>query len=235
MARLARLSIAGQPHHVLLRAASDNAAFRAADEYKQFLVWLAQQARGRLAIHAYLLLPNEVRLLATPQTDTALSRTLQALGRLYVRWFNRRHGRSGALWQGRFRSSVIEPVDVLDVIQHIESQPEYSGRVADAQHYPWSSLQHHLGRVLDPVITDPPAVWALGNTPFERQAVFRDRLQQPLAAARIQMIGAAVERGWVNGSPEFLDQLREATPRPLTPRARGRKKSIVSVSERQKL
>jgi putative transposase len=230
MARLARLSIAGQPHHVLLRGVPGVPGFLAPEDFRHFLTCLTQASDRELAIHAYVLMPDQVQLLVTPAAPNALGRAMQSLGRQYVRWFNRRHGRAGALWQGRYRCSVLEPADyLLDASKYIELQPELAGLVTEAESYLWSSLHHHLGHAVDPVIDDHPVVWALGNTPFERQLAYKHLCLQPFDAARFERIKWALARGWVLGSADFLDELSQASERPLEPRKRGRKRANVQA------
>ncbi len=231
MARLARLSIAGQPHHVWLRGAAGTPVFHAPEDFRRFLMYLGQVGSDELAIHAYVLMPDHVQLLATPATAQALGRAMQWLGRQYVRWFNQCHGRRGTLWAGRFRSSVCEPAAyLLDVSRFIETQPQRAGLATEAESYPWSSIHHHLGHVVDPVIRDHPVVWGLGNTPFERQSTYRDMIARPVDAQREEQIRWSVLHGWALGSAEFLQDLMAPDGRPLLPRPRGRRRKDASAT-----
>ncbi len=224
MARLPRLAVAGCVHHVVQRGVEGRPIFRDAADFRRMQVDIADLCRaGGLAVHAYVLLPDRFHLLATPAEAPALSRTLQALGRRYVRAFNQRHGRTGTLWEGRFRSTLIEPETcLLDVMRYIELAPARAGLVADAATYPWSSLAHHLGQALDPVITDHPRFWSLGNTPFERQAAYARACAAPPDAAALEHIRDATHRGWALGSAPFLEALARRTERRLAPRPVGR-------------
>ncbi len=224
MARLPRLAVAGCVHHVVQRGVEGRPIFRDADDFRRMQADLLELCRaGGLAVHAYALLPDHFHLLATPVQAPALSRSLQALGRRYVRWYNQRHGRTGTLWEGRFRSTVIEPERyLLDVMRYIELGPARAGLVADAATYPWSSLAHHLGQALDPLISDHPEYWSLGNTPFERQAAYARACAAPLDAAVLDGIRNATHRGWPLATPPFLDLLARRTERRLAPRPVGR-------------
>lgn len=228
MARLARLAIAGHPHHVVLRAAGGTTVFRAPEEYRYFLDCLRSAAQARqLAIHAYVLMPDHVHLLATPATAAALGQAMQSLGRRYVRWFNRRHHRSGALWGGRYRSSVIEAAQyLLDCCRYIETNPVRAGLVADPASYPWSSLRHHLGLSADPIVSDHPVLWSLGNTPFERQSAYRELVGHPLSKERIERLRWGAKGGWGVGDAEFIGELERGCERPLSPRPRGRRRQM---------
>lgn len=231
MARLARLSIAGHPHHIVLRAAGGLTAFRAAEDFQRFLDCLrAAAAKERLAIHAYVLMPDRVRLLATPPTATSIGRAMQSLGRCYVRWFNLRYQRTGGLWDGRYRCSVIEAGEyLLDCCRYIETEPLRAGLVADPAIYPWSSLRHHVGLAADPIVSDHALVWGLGNTPFERQSSYRALISMPEKEERMQRLAWGAEHGWAVGSTPFLTALGYESKRPLTPRRRGRRRRVVSA------
>ena len=124
---------------------------------------------------------TEVQLLLRPPSEPALSRMMQALGRRYVAAFNRRHGRSGTIWEGRFRAGVVqEGMHTLQGLLLVDSLPVRHGEVASAQASRWSSAPHRLGQCRDPLVTDPPEFWRLGNTPFEREAAYAALLAQGL-------------------------------------------------------
>jgi len=174
-------------------------------------------------VHAYVLMPDHFHLLLTPGDAASLSRTMQSLGRRYVRWFNQRHARSGTLWEGRFRSTVIEPGPyLLDCMRYVELNPARSGLVADAATYPWSSLPHHLGLAADPLVSDHPRFWSLGNTPFERQAAYARSCATPLDADVVDRIRDSCHRGWPLGGEAFLETLARQTPRRLVRKPVGR-------------
>jgi putative transposase len=187
--------------------------------------------REDIALHAYALLPELFYLLATPETGKALSLAMQALGRRYVRHFNRRHGREGTLWQARFRCTVIDPDRfLLHCSLFVEMAPVRADVVADAAAYPWSSLLHHLGQQVDPGISEHAALWRLGNTPFDRQAAYRRLFDGGLTQDCMTAIHNAAERGWALGDPEFIDLLATKTSRRLAPLPVGRPKRLQSAA-----
>lgn len=225
LARLPRLAIAGRPHLILQRALPSQPAFLDDEDRRAFLAALrSAAAAGRVAVHAYALLDHEVRLLATPPDAAALGRLMQALGRSYVGGFNRRHGRRGTLWDGRFRTTVLDEETLLiDAMRYVESPPDPGAMPADEA---WSSAPHHLGQRSSPLVTEHPRFWRLGNTPFEREAAWRALLEQPLAASRLRDIEAAVLKGWALGPPAFVQALAGQTGRRLQPRGRGRPRKL---------
>jgi len=224
MARLPRLVVAGHPHHLVQRGNNGEVIFRDASDRQLFLQLLGEAAVAHgVAVHAYVLLDTEAQWLATPATAPALSRAVQALGRRYVSAFNRRHRRTGTLWEGRFRAGLIESERYfLACLRHVEQAPVAAGLAAEPAEWPWSSAAHHLGLRRDPLIADHPLYWALGNTPFERELAYRAWLEQSPADADKLALAHAANQGWALGSPTFLARLADETARPLRPRNRGR-------------
>lgn len=228
MARLKRLVVAGVAHHVVLRSVANVLAFADESDYALFTEALRRSAvEHDVALHAYALLAHEVQLLATPATATSLGRMMQALSRFYVPAFNRRRGRSGALWQGRYRAAPVgTPAHLLACMLYLEQAPERAGHGA-AIAYAWSSGPLHAGGRGAGFLAGVPhtsAYWLLGNTPFERDAAYAALLQQPLAAAEVAQVEASTLKGWALGSAEFLAALRTETDRRLQPGVRGRPK-----------
>lgn len=224
MARLPRLVVPGLPHHVIQRGNDRQPIFRDDVDRRRYLETLLDVTRtNRVAVHAYVLMDDHMHMLATPATAEGLSRAMQSLGRRYVGWFNARHQRSGTLWEGRFRCAVIETERyLLACMCFIELNPVRAGMVARAADYPWSSARFHLGQRQDPTVTDHPLFWALGNTPFEREAAWRSVLDQGLPSDEIEKISESAIKGWACGSAAFLDWLKHRTERPVAPRPRGR-------------
>lgn len=231
MARLPRLALAGHVHHLIHRGHNLQPIARDDEDLRQLLAALQESAAThKVAIHAYVLMPNHLHLLATPAADTGLSRMMQALGRRYVSAFNLRHGRVGTLWEGRFRAAPLEAEPhLLVVMRAIELNPQRAGLVAEAADYAWSSCAHHLGRRRDPLVSDAPGFWALGNTPFERELAWQRWLEEGEADAERQRLVDSALKGWPLGSARFLQALGELSERPLSPRPRGRPRKPKSV------
>lgn len=224
MARLTRLCVPGWPHLLVQTGHNHQPVFRDDADRKLFLELLRSAATTHgVAIHAYALLDNEVRLLATPSSDNSLSRMMQSVGRRYGSAFNRRHGHAGSLWEGRFRATVVEPErHLLACMRFIEQSPGAGEAGTSLGQQAWSSAVHHLGGQADPLISDHLLYWSLGNTPFEREAAYRALLQQALTLEELTLMAGAARKGWPLGSPGFLAKLSGSTPRRLTPLPRGR-------------
>ncbi|MBI3283705.1 MAG: transposase [Burkholderiales bacterium] len=224
MARLARLVIPHQQHHLIQRGNAGTPIFRDTQDYAMFLDWLKEAARQfQVAIHAYVLMPDHLHLLLTPADESGLGKMMQWLGRHYVPYFNRKYQRSGTLWQGRYRATVIEAARYFVPCSiYIESNPLRAEQVADAADYPWSSYRHHIGMLIDPLITDHPLYWALGNTPFQREAVYREQMQASLPEREMRELTLATLKGWMLGSDAFKAEMSKLTARRVEPIKRGR-------------
>lgn len=223
MARTARLAIAGYPHHLVQRGNDRQPVFRDEEDRHRYLAMLREVLREQgVALHAYVLMDNHVHLLLTPAEGRALSRLMQRLGTWYAGWFNHRHGRTGALWEGRFMSSPVDSdAYLLACMRYIERNPVRAGMVQQAEEYPWSSVRHHLGLRVDPLLTDHALFWALGNTPFEREASYR-RLLSDVPSEEAARLRQTLGRGHPLGDSGFIERLGREAGRSLSPRPRGR-------------
>lgn len=234
MARLPRLSLAGLPHHVLQRGHNRLPVFLDDEDRRAYLDALRESAANlKVAVHGYVLLPDHVHLLLTPPGADELGLLMQAIGRRYVAGFNRRHGRAGTLWDGRFRACVVEPASgpLLDALCVLEQNPVRAGLVGRAGDWPWSSAAHHLGQRRDLLITDPMAFWQLGNTPFEREMAWKQRLDEPVAPAVLAEHVQGLVRGFPVGSGTFVASVATHADRPVQPRPRGRPRKTAQVTK----
>ena len=224
MARLPRLVVRGHLHHLMARGHNDQPIAIDDTDFQTFLNTLRESAQqSGVAIHAYVLLPNRLQLLVTPSETDSLGKMMQAIGRHYVPYFNARHGRSGGLWEGRYRATVLESdAYFIPCAQLIEQQPLQTGLVTELSAYPWSSHAHHVGIRREPWMTDHPAYWALGNTPFDREAAYQRLSETPVPASLVAEIESATQKSWPLGSEAFRRGLGKLTSRRLEPGRRGR-------------
>ncbi|WP_298828857.1 transposase [uncultured Piscinibacter sp.] len=224
MARLPRLCVPGLPHLVEQSGHNAQPVFLDGVDRGSYRAALARAAVDcGVAIHAYCLEPGRVLLLATPREAEGLSRVMQRVGRRYTAEFNRRHGRSGTLWAGRFRATVLDAdSEMVAAMCHVESDAALAGDGAVAAGERISSAAHHLGLAVDPLVTDHARFWALGNTPFERHAAYRLLVTHPLHPEQRRRFDDAVRKGWALGSAAFLAALATSTARRLRPLSPGR-------------
>lgn len=224
MARLPRLSLAGIPHHIIQRGNNRQPVFTSPADQSFFLDVLHENARkSRVALHAYVLMGDHFHLLLTPETDQGMPQMMQALGRSYVRYFNDRQGRSGTLWEGRYRSTLIQAdTHLLPCMAYMDLNPVRSGLVHDAKDYPWSSYGHYAGLRADRLITPHPLFWSLGNTPFAREAAYAEMVRAGLHPALQSALTDATLSGWALGDEKFVADLQKKTERRLIKQRAGR-------------
>lgn len=228
MARLPRLTLPGYPHQVIQRGNNRQPIFASNADYQTLLDLLAENAKKfGVAIHAYVLMNNHFHLLATPETVDGLPQMMQAVGRRYVRYFNDTQQRSGTLWEGRYKSTLIQAERyLLACMVYIDLNPVRAGLVAQARDYPWSSHGHYTGQRIDKLITPHPLYWALGNTPFAREAAYADLVQRGISSVQQAALTDSVLRGWALGEPDFVTDLQKRTERRVTKRTAGRPLSV---------
>jgi putative transposase len=224
MARLPRFVLPGHPHHILQTGNNGLSIFIDDEDRQRFLGWLKESAKEfRVAIHAYVLMPDHLHLLATPSAAEGLAQMMQRIGRYYVPFYNTKYGRSGTIFAGRFKTSLIDSEKYfMACSRYIESNPVRSKLVDDPADYAWSSYAHHVGVSQNPVITDHALYWALGNTPFQREAAYRELSRPMLSQKEMEIIDAAVLKGWPLGSDKFNTEVQQRAKRQVLPAKRGR-------------
>jgi putative transposase len=228
MARLPRLTIPGYPHHIIQRGNNRQPIFAGASDDESFLSLLDENARKYgVAIHAYVLMSNHFHLLATPDSAQAIPQMMQAVGRRYVRYFNQRQGRTGTLWEGRYKSTLIQTERyLLACMVYIDLNPVRAGLVADPGDYPWSSHGHYIGRRRDRLITPHPLYWELGNTPFARDAAYAELVRSGITAEQQQALTDSALRGWALGEAGYVADLQKRTARRVSKTRAGRPPSV---------
>ena len=224
MARLPRLTVTGYPQHVILRGNNRQDIFRNTADYQRMLDLIEQHSREQgVEIHAYVLMTNHLHLLLTPQKDQALPKMMQAVGRSYVQTFNKVHGRTGTLWEGRYRSTLIQTERyLLACMAYIDLNPVRAHMVAQPDDYIWSSYSHYVGRRNDRLITPHALYWGLGNTPFAREAAYAEMVHAGIQADQQRALTDATLSGWALGDAQFIAGLKLQTPRRLSKDKAGR-------------
>jgi len=224
MARLPRLTLTGYPHHVILRGNNRQSIFKDNSDRQILLELLVGFCQKHwVDLHAFVLMDNHVHLLLTPQADKALSKMMQDLGRDYVRYFNKRHTRTGTLWEGRFRSSLIQTDRYfLACMAYIDLNPVRAGMVAQALDHPWSSHAHYVGARLDNWLLAHDVYWALGNTPFAREKAYAELVQAGIEEDKKQALTSSVLGGWALGEDDFMQNLQPLSKRRVSKTKPGR-------------
>lgn len=156
---------------------------------------------------------------------------MQWIGRHYVPYFNQKYARAGTLWQGRYKAAVIDAQRYfVTCCAYIELNPVRGGLVQTAGDYPWSSYQHHVGIKSDPIISDHPLYWSLGNTPFEREAAYKALVEQGVNEEDVRILTEATLKGWALGTEQFQLALEKQTRRRVRQARRGRPRSSAATT-----
>ena len=228
MARLARLTVPGYPHHLIQRGNNRQPIFVTDADRRLLLQLLEEHAKAlEVAIHGYVLMDNHFHLLATPKDTTGIPKLMQAVGRRYVRAFNDRHGRTGTLWEGRYKSTLVQAERyLLACMVYIDLNPVRAGMVASPGDFPWSSHRFYVGQGTDRIVTPHPLFWALGNTPFAREQAYADLVAAGVPAPVRDLLTASTFKGWAVGDAAYLAQLQSDAPRRPSPVARGRPRKV---------
>ena len=218
MPRRPRLECADVPLHVVQRGNNRADCFYCDADRRLYLACLARSAeRTRCALHAYVLMSNHVHLLVTPRAAGGVAAMMQALGRRYVRLFNDTHDRTGTLWEGRYKSCLIDSEGyLLACHRYIELNPVRARMCSDPLDYRWSSHSYYRRGVPNPIVTPHPMFESLGREGFDE--LFR----APLPDETVQRIRENTHRGWALGSEAFLDRMEAALGRSVRPPKRGR-------------
>lgn len=224
MARLPRLSLAAYPHLVIQRGNNGQAIADSVADYQMLLALLDENARKfGVAIHAYVLLGNQFQLLVTPSSADGLPQMMQALGRRYVRYFNDLHRRSGTLWEGRYRSTLLDAGPyLLACMASMDLKPVDEGIVKAPGDYGWSSHGHYVGLRSDRIVTPHALFWALGNTPFAREAAYADLVRVGISGEQRDAIIRSALGGWALGDEDFVASLQKLTTRRVRKTGAGR-------------
>lgn len=205
MARLPRYVLPGQPQHVIQRGNNRSAMFAADADFALFLRCLgAACERHACVLHAYVFMTNHIHLLVTPHTEHAIGRVMQSVGRRYVRYFNIVYRRTGTLWEGRYRASLIDSDQyLLSCYRYIELNPVRSQQVTDPGEYRWSSYRANALGQHDPLITPHQQYAALGPDAESRCRAYRALFLARLTSPTLDDIRQSTRRGWPLGSDHF--------------------------------
>jgi putative transposase len=237
MARLPRLYLPGCSQHIIQRGNNREPCFFDEADYKAYLSFLKDAAeKYRVAVHAFVLMTNHVHLLVTPSDEYGVSRMMQAQGRKYVQYFNYTYARTGTLWEGRYKSTLVDAENyLLTVYRYIELNPVRAGMVVHASEYPWSSYQGNaLGKSIQ-LLTPHELYIQLGKADEERQSAYRALFRGRMPGRDLTAIREATNKAWVLGSDRFRAQIEAKTGRRSTPLGRGgdRKSAVFRENQNQ--
>jgi putative transposase len=209
MPRRARLRFAGVPLHIIQRGNNRIACFFATEDYRFYLHHLEELAqRFNCDVHAYVLMTNHVHLLVTPSETDSASLLMKHLGQRYVQYVNRVYRRSGTLWEGRFKSSLVQQQGYLLKCQrYIELNPVRASMVPHPRDYPWSSYRANGELLPSSLVTPHDGYSALGETPEQRAAAYRQLCQIGVEEEVLKEIRSAANGNFALGSQRFKDEI----------------------------
>jgi putative transposase len=236
MARLPRFVIPGQPQHVIQRGNNRQEIFCTDEDYQFYLEKLeAASIKHECHIHAYVLMTNHVHLLVTPYTENGIGKMMQMLGRYYVQYFNYCYQRTGTLWEGRYRATLIDSEHyLLTCMRYIELNAVRAGMVAHSSEYPWSSFHCNGLGVNSILIKSHPEYRRLGRSAEERTAAYRQLFRARIAEQTLEDIRAATNRAWVLGNDRFKERIEKQLDRRVAPASKGgdRKSEVFRLNNR---
>ena len=224
MPRPRRFDLIAVPQHVVQRGNDRQACFLEEQDrhfYRTELRLMAE--REGCEVHAYVLMSNHAHLLVTPKEPGAVGRTMQSLGRRYVRYFNDKYERTGTLWEGRYKASLVDSGRYLfNCHRYIELNPVRASMVVDPQDYPWSSHAALAFGEPDPLVTPHPEYLAIAATPAVRQRHYRDLVLSSLNPSELAAIRDTLQRQHAYGTAYFRWDIETRTGTPAGPRKPGR-------------
>ncbi len=230
MARLPRYFVKGVPLHIILRGNNREPIF-ANDEDCQFFKESLFDAATRhdVSIHAYVFMTNHIHLLASPGTEDSIPKTLQSVGRRYVQYFNFRYQRTGTLWEGRYRATVVDVERYLfECMRYIELNPVRAGMVANPGDYAWSSYQANAHGKDDALVAAHSLYRRLAGQERERLAAYRALFKTAMDQEVMDTIRDCTNKGWALGGGRFQAKIERLAERRTMPLPRGRPKKEVS-------
>jgi len=226
MARLVRVAPVGVPQHIIQRGNNRQVCFAGEEEMKAYLNWLKEMSKKHhVDVHAWVLMTNHVHLLCTPQEEKAVSRMMQSIGRLYVRYYNYIYQRSGTLWEGRYKSCLVQNERyLLEIYRYIELNPVRANMVDEPSDYSWSSYAINALGMESDLQTPHPEYLALGKTKAERLINYRELFKAHVETELLEEIRASVNKGLALGNERFKTQIESLTNQRVTARKSGQPK-----------
>lgn len=211
MPRRARLRLAGHPFHLYNRGVNRSACFQDPEDYRRFLGLLQEASlESGCAIHAYALMTNHIHLLVTPSDAEAFSSMMKRVAQCHAQACNKRWGRSGPLWEGRYKACLVRGHDYeLTCQRYIELNPVRARMVSHPAEYPWSSHRANAFGLPDPLLSPSIAFRSLAEDEAERRIVYRGMFDEPVDPDALQRIRAATNGGFVLGARSATGQLEE--------------------------
>ena len=223
MARLPRFVLAGHPQHVIIRGNNREPIFYSDEDYRFYLDKLKDACiKHQCAIHAYVLMTNHVHLLITPHNEDGISKTMQMLGRYYVQYFNFTHQRTGTLWEGRYKASLVDSeAFALTCYRYIELNPVRAAMVQHPAEYAWSSYRCNALGQPNRLITPHYLYDSLGGDAEQRQTIYQALFNAHIDSKTLDEVRVSANKAWVLGSNYFKQKIANQLNRRTDKLAKG--------------
>jgi len=224
MARKPRIFLPEIPQHVVQRGNNREPCFFAEEDYRYYLECLSEAAKKYdCQIHAYVLMTNHVHLLVTSNEEYALSGMMQSLGRRYVRYINHTYKRTGTLWEGRYKASLVQTENyLLACSRYIELNPVRANMIETTGEYMWSSYNHNAWGKEDICVTEHDMYRRLGNNPVQQQVAYRELFRNHMNNEALHEIRDALNHEAILGSGYFKEKVEGILNRRVQPGKPGR-------------
>ncbi len=224
MARKPRFTLPGVPQHIIQRGNDRKPCFFAEGDYRRYLDYLAEAAeRFACQVHAYVLMTNHVHLLVTPQRRHGITHMMQRLGQRYVRAINAAYNRSGTLWEGRYKASLVDSENyLLTCMRYIELNPVRAAMVEHPAEYRWSSYRANAQGDTDGLVVPHALYQRLGDSAAGRCKAYRSLFKTCVDEALIDEIRSSLNQELVLGSCRYKQDIEAMIARQASPRRRGR-------------
>jgi putative transposase len=227
--------LSGIPVHIRHRGNNRQRCFYEDQDRSFYLLQLCRLlATSQCVLHAYCLMTNHVHLLLTPRALDSCARLMKALGQLHTQYMNRTYGRSGSLWEGRFRSSLVQSERyLLECYRYVELNPVEARIVEHPGDYAWSSYAANVGAARSALVTPHDEYLRLGRSDEARTHAYRALFDVPLAPERIREIRAATDGNFALGDDNFKRGVSLALGRRAYPGVPGRPSCAAAVDGNQ--
>jgi putative transposase len=224
MARLPRFFAEGETQHVIQRGNNRERTFTSERDFTFYLDCLGRASTEHgLAVHAYVLMTNHVHLLATPEHENSLPKTLQSVGRRYVQYFNYTHRRSGTLWEGRYRATLVDAERyLLTCMRYIEMNPVRAAMVEHPADYQWSSYRTNALGHPNNLVTAHELYRRLDRSDEQRQSAYRQLFRSQIPKGDLEAIRRSTHKAWVLGNDRFRAKIERIAGRRASPLPKGR-------------
>jgi len=234
MARQARFVLPGHPQHVIQRGNNRDITFVADEDYYFYLEVLSEACeKFDCSVHAYVLMTNHVHLLISPNTENGISKVMQSVGRRYVQYFNFCYRRTGTLWEGRYKATLLDTEKyLLTCYRYIELNPVRAFMVNDPVDYQWSSYRHNALGEVSHLIDHHEIYLNLGLSAEQRQSSYRALFNNTISESNLKDIRDSANKAWVLGDSKFSKRISDLLERRASPKKRGgdRKSKIAKIN-----